>query len=510
MVEPQTQSDSEIYRKKADPSHHKRYKRLILGVAIFLLLVVCFISDYIKQNQHAIHNQISVLEKRVAFESANNVDGPKMASFKDQLTHLKNAHVGPIPSSWLFLLNGEKKQIKQLQSQLQTLWTTSLAGNKQQATAALSLLKKTEQGEFTKEKQGQLAIQKAKTPKEAEDLAKKWTNQRIAWLAKQEKLKMVSGGWINGHPADIEQEESQLKDLLKKLTSHPYGAMKANQTINQVNHYFQLSIAQQLQQHTAIKNQLNWITAAIKQDEATAEALNNDFFNKKFTTYINSREGQISIAVYNKKNGQTYLFQPSLLFDTASIVKVSIMADLLYKSQKTNQPLTQQEKNLMIPMIENSSNSAASSLWAIAGGAEGIKSIFNQAGMTQTTPGENGEWGLTKTSALDQVKLMQLFAYPNSILRNDQRQYGLNLMQHVTSWEKWGVSGGIPGSATLALKNGWLPYPSKWWINSIGHISGSGRDYCIAVLSGENPSKSYGIATINHISQMIWSQLGKQ
>ncbi len=63
----------------------------------------------------------------------------------------------------------------------------------------------------------------------------------------------------------------------------------------------------------------------------------------------------------------------------------------------------------------------------------------------------------------------------------------------------------------MALKNGWLPLDSAqqdWQVNSVGYISGSGRDYLMAVLSTGNPTEQYGIDTINQLAAMAWAALG--
>ena len=64
---------------------------------------------------------------------------------------------------------------------------------------------------------------------------------------------------------------------------------------------------------------------------------------------------------------------------------------------------------------------------------------------------------------------------------------------------------------TVALKNGWLPLDAAntdWQINSIGWVSGGGRDYLLAMLSTGNPDEQYGIDTLNSVGSMVWSAMG--
>jgi hypothetical protein len=62
----------------------------------------------------------------------------------------------------------------------------------------------------------------------------------------------------------------------------------------------------------------------------------------------------------------------------------------------------------------------------------------------------------------------------------------------------------------VAIKNGWLPLDSAnndWQINSVGWISGNGRDYLIAVLTTRNPTEQYGIDTIDQLAAMVWDDM---
>jgi hypothetical protein len=240
--------------------------------------------------------------------------------------------------------------------------------------------------------------------------------------------------------------------------------------------------------------------------------------------YLANRAGQITAALYDKRTRKTWVFHPGVRQDTASIVKVQIMGTVLWEEQQ-GRPLSAAKRALMIPMIENSDNIAATELLAAVGGPSAVQRFDRRAGLYDTTPsrkkyipGSNPPlpgWGLTTTTAFDEVRLVSRFAYPNSVLTAASRQYGLNLMKHVVSAQAWGVSGGnyglLPG-ATVALKNGWLPHQlatnSDWQINSIGWVSGNGRDYVLAVLTNHNPSDTYGIATIDTIARKIYAELG--
>jgi hypothetical protein len=80
-------------------------------------------------------------------------------------------------------------------------------------------------------------------------------------------------------------------------------------------------------------------------------------------------------------------------------------------------------------------------------------------------------------------------------------------MEHVVDWQRWGVSAGAEPGTTVALKNGWLRLgdSAQWRINSIGWVTGHGRDYVIAVLTDHNASMQYGVDTIESVSRKAWN-----
>ena len=194
----------------------------------------------------------------------------------------------------------------------------------------------------------------------------------------------------------------------------------------------------------------------------------------------------MTAAVFDAPADRTWTLNPGSVQDTASIVKVEIMGAALQEAQATGIPLPGSESALMPSMIENSDNQSATQLLADIGGPSALAKFDRSAGMMETTPSTLAYipgtslpgWGLTTTTATDEVLLVSKFAFPNNILTAASRQYGLSLMEQVEADQGWGISGGVPAGTTVALKNGWLPLTaSDWQVNSIGWIEGSGRDY---------------------------------
>jgi beta-lactamase class A len=233
-------------------------------------------------------------------------------------------------------------------------------------------------------------------------------------------------------------------------------------------------------------------------------------------SYLDTRDGTARVAVYDLTTGQEWSLGGGAAQAEASIVKVDILEALL--SQRPG-GLTADDQSQAQQMIEDSDNDAATSLWDLVGGGTGIGAYNTQAGLTQTTPSlcvvctgfPWPGWGLTTTTAQDQIVLLRRLVEPGGPLTASERKYALSLMENVMQDQQWGVSSGVPAGVTVALKNGWLPLDSandNWQINSIGWVSGDGRDYLLAMLSTGNPSEQYGIDTLNSLGAMVWRGLG--
>jgi Beta-lactamase enzyme family len=245
-------------------------------------------------------------------------------------------------------------------------------------------------------------------------------------------------------------------------------------------------------------------------------ASHHDPLGSAAASYVSRRDGVVLAAVYDLRTGQTWQFGQGQPQDEASVVKLDVLETLLAERGRSGIELSAGDRTLAEQMIEDSDNDATTSLWDEVGGASGIRSFNTSAGLADTVPSACVNcpgfpwpgWGLTTTIPGDQLTLLRTLVEPNSLLTSTERRYALSLMENVTPDQRWGVTGGVPAQATVALKNGWLPLNSannNWQINSVGWISGSGRDYLIAVLTTGNPTEQYGIDTINQLAAMVWN-----
>jgi beta-lactamase class A len=222
--------------------------------------------------------------------------------------------------------------------------------------------------------------------------------------------------------------------------------------------------------------------------------------SKDIAAAIRGRSGYIAIRVEDVRTGVECRYNEGHRSHSASVVKATILAALLYWRQHTHTSLTSTEKHDATLMIEYSDNNAATYLWNDVGHTR-LNQFIKAATMTETELNSGGYWGLSEITARDELQLMRLLTEHNSVLTDSSRTYELNLMNHVVSYERWGVPAGAPSGLTVYVKNGWLNDPVLWVINSIGAIEGHGRDYKMAILTYSNPSEQYGINTVQAIAE---------
>ncbi|MEV8315418.1 serine hydrolase [Streptomyces sp. NPDC059900] len=228
---------------------------------------------------------------------------------------------------------------------------------------------------------------------------------------------------------------------------------------------------------------------------------------KDITTALKNRKGTVAVGLHDRTTGTTCTLRPTTSFDSASVVKATVLATLLWDAQKTGRALSSREKSLATAMITKSDNNATSTLWRQLGVTK-VKGFLTAAKMTKTVPGSGGYWGLTRINVTDEQKLLALFTGKNAVLTDASRAYVLKLMGKVVSSQRWGTPAGAPSGVAIHVKNGWLQRSTHGWrVHSIGAFKGGGHDYTISVLTHGNSTMNYGVATIQGVAKAVHKDL---
>jgi beta-lactamase class A len=217
---------------------------------------------------------------------------------------------------------------------------------------------------------------------------------------------------------------------------------------------------------------------------------------------------EFSVAVLDKRTGQRYSYRGTETYETASVVKVQVLACLLLTAQRADRDLTSTELALAKRMIRLSDNDATTSLFSRLGRAPAVQSCDDKLGLTQTRV--NSSWGLTRTTVNDQVKLLAQLVSSKSPLDADSRRLAFTLMSTVDESQDWGVPAVAKAGETATVKNGWLARSADnnlWIINTVGRVTGPGTDVSIAVLSHNNASMSSGMTLVQKVAKLTRQHL---
>jgi hypothetical protein len=211
---------------------------------------------------------------------------------------------------------------------------------------------------------------------------------------------------------------------------------------------------------------------------------------------VGAHLGRLSVAVIDATSGATAWYHAGRCYDTASIVKMDILAALLYLDQRARKPVTRTDAGLAAEMIQDSGNAAAARLWQEIGGRRGM-AVANQALLLRhTTWGPAGSWDLTRSTAADQLQLLEDLTAKNSPLHSGGRDYAVRLLADGVAAQRWGVAVAASPATAYAVTGGLRPDPRLWLADSIGVIQRDGHELLIAVLSAGNRTQAEGTRVV--------------
>ncbi|MFC7277221.1 serine hydrolase [Paractinoplanes rhizophilus] len=218
---------------------------------------------------------------------------------------------------------------------------------------------------------------------------------------------------------------------------------------------------------------------------------------------LDATSPEFSVAVLDRKTGAKYAYRGAEKYDTASIVKAQILACVLLTDQDAGREPTKTEMALAKPMIRLSDNNAATSLFQRVGARSGLTKCNKRLGLTHTVV--NSSWGLTRTTADDQIRLLAELADTKGPLDAGSRKTAFTLMSTVSSAQDWGVPSIAKTGETAIVKNGWDTRSADgglWAVNTIGRVTSDDVDVAVAVLSHDNKSMEGGITLVQKVAKL--------
>lgn len=212
--------------------------------------------------------------------------------------------------------------------------------------------------------------------------------------------------------------------------------------------------------------------------------------------FASSRRGDVSFAVVDEQ-GRLRGYHAGARFESASVVKVMLMAAYLRQGSVRDRDLDDADRRLLGPMIKRSANAPASAIFRRVG-ADALSNLAREAGMKgfETNP----VWGSSLIKAGDQAEFMYEI---ERFIPERHRAYALGLMAGVVNRQRWGIPPAVPAGWSIHFKGGWAPEAAGWKINQVALITNGERRLSLAVLTRGNPSKGYGHGTIRGVAERL-------
>lgn len=222
---------------------------------------------------------------------------------------------------------------------------------------------------------------------------------------------------------------------------------------------------------------------------------------------VRGRSGTMSFALYDRERRIGCYYGSGRRYDSASTIKVAVVAALLRIAQKQRRELTARERSLARASIIRSDNDATTVLWRQIGRTR-FQRFLDAVGMRATRLDPAGHWGLTRVTAVDQLRLLLTLTRDGDVLTRASRRYLLGLMSQVISSQRWGTPAGASSKVAVRVKNGWLPRSTHGWrVHSLGIFGDERRDYLMAVLSHDNPTLAHGVTGIERVARVVHTTL---
>jgi beta-lactamase family protein len=212
--------------------------------------------------------------------------------------------------------------------------------------------------------------------------------------------------------------------------------------------------------------------------------------------------GDVSFAVIDAEGGLRG-YEGDRLYSSASASKVLLLAAELRRLRRDHEPLDSETKALLEPMITYSDNGAAGSVYARVGDT-GMEEVAERAGM-RSFDVDPGFWGGAQVTADDMARFYWRL---ERNLAGPYRDYGLGLLAHISSPQRWGIPAALDDRWRIWFKGGWRPPGQEGTTGAVTHQGAllehrDGERLALAVLSDEAPGTGAGYTAIEGIAERL-------
>ena len=241
--------------------------------------------------------------------------------------------------------------------------------------------------------------------------------------------------------------------------------------------------------------------APLKTPEAPPTGSVREQLQSVMDTYGTNTD-KLGLSVKDLRTGAEFAWQGDFATNSASMAKVMIVLLALNKARRAGEELSFENYGRASRAIIASENDPADQLWEWVGGRDAYTTLAAELGLADTRGHAESEfWSWTHTTPDDQRKLADLLVHGTPAVHDEDRLYLLDLMSKTSSSQTWGIGHDKGKGVRVSMKNGWVQFKSidnLWGVNSMGHVTGKGRDYVAAIMT-RMPTFDEGRALVDAI-----------
>ncbi|KJF24623.1 hypothetical protein CJ178_19520 [Rhodococcus sp. ACPA4] len=215
------------------------------------------------------------------------------------------------------------------------------------------------------------------------------------------------------------------------------------------------------------------------------------------TEFALEQGAEVSIVILDRVEGVRVTNGNDEPIDTASVSKLFIADDILFREQQGEVTLSEYEAGLIDEMLRSSDDSAAELLWNRFGSNNIIDRITARYPLSSTSIGSDETWWETQTTMSDIVSYYDALLDGRGGLSADQSAVVLGDIGDFTStaadgyYQRFGIPDALSGESGIAVKQGWMCCIDGNWIHLSTGIAGDDHRFIIALGSRETAA-NYG------------------
>ncbi|MCJ0893218.1 serine hydrolase [Rhodococcus sp. ARC_M5] len=205
-----------------------------------------------------------------------------------------------------------------------------------------------------------------------------------------------------------------------------------------------------------------------------------------------ARGADVDFALLDRRTGSYYSSNADLQVETASVSKLFIADEVLFRAQSENRPVSADELAVMTNMLELSDDNAAYTLWYRYGSSEIVRTVAARYGLTNTTAPGDDQWYNTETTPSDLVGYYAGLLNGSGGLTTASTDIVIGMLRRSAPIaadgykQHFGIVDGLPGESVHAVKQGWMCCVSDRWVHLSTGTIGVDNRYVLALSSRED------------------------